>query len=166
MDSRPRLNDAHGPSGFVVTLMVAVALLLVGGLIFRDFLFGEKLLLYKDIGADSVLSYYPTFVHLSDYIRRYGFPSWSFGVGMGQSLFYFAGHLVWEPIVWLPRQLIAFALVYQHLLKSLVVGLLFFRVLRLIGIDLCASAGGALLLAFSAHMCMGSCWIISADDTV
>src|SRR6516162_7443285 len=99
MDSRPRLNDAPGASAFAVTLMMAVALLLVGGLIFRDFLFGEKLLLYKDVGDDSVISTYPTFVHLSDYIKRYGFPSWSFCVGMGQSLFYFAGHLVWEPIV-------------------------------------------------------------------
>ena len=166
VDSRPRLNDAPGASAFAVTLMVAVALLLVGGLIFRDFLFGEKLLLYKDVGDDSVIDTYPTLVHLSDYIKHYGFPSWSFCVGMGQSLFYLAGSLVWEPIVWLPRQLIAFALVYQHLLKALVVGLLFFRVLRLRGLDLCASTGGALLLAFSAHMCMGSCWIISADDTV
>src|SRR5262249_55405248 len=99
VDSRPRLNHAPGASAFAVALMVAVALLLVGGLIFRDFLFGEKFLLYKDVGDDSVIDTYPTLVHLSDYIRRYGFPSWSFCVGMGQSLFYLAGSLLWEPIV-------------------------------------------------------------------
>jgi hypothetical protein len=163
--SRPQLNDAPAVA-FPIILMVALSLLLVGGLIFRDFLFGEKLLLYKDIGKDSITDTYPTFVHLSDYIRRQGFPSWSFYVGMGQSLFYLTGSLIWEPIVWLPRQLIPFALVFQHLLKVLIAGLLFFRFLRLRGLNLCGSLGGALFLAFSAHMCMGSCWIISADDTV
>jgi hypothetical protein len=164
--SQPQLNKAPAVLAFPFILMVAVSLLLVGVLIFRDFLFGEKLVLYKDVGADSANDTYPTFVHLSDYIRRHGFPSWSFCVGMGQSLFYLTGSLIWEPVVWLPRQLIPFALVVQHLLKTLIAGLLFFRFLRLRGLNLCGSLGGALFLAFSAHMCMGSCWIISADDTV
>src|SRR5262249_26841904 len=54
-------------------------------------------------------------------------PSWSFYVGMGQSLFYFTGNLIWEPVIWLPREVIAHALVYQHLFKTLIAGLLFFR---------------------------------------
>lgn len=162
----PRLNGPPAVRAFPVILVVAISVLLVGGLIFRDFLFGEKSLLYKDIGADSVNDTYPTFVHLSDYIRRHGFPSWSFCVGMGQSLFHLAGSLIWEPIVWLPRQLIPLALVFQHLLKVLVAGLLFFRFLRLRGLNLGGSLAGTLCLTFSAHMCMGSCWIISADDTV
>jgi hypothetical protein len=148
------------------TFLVAILLLVAGGLIFGDFLFGEKLLLYKDVGADSVNDTYPTFVHLSDYVRRYGFPSWSFSVGMGQSIFHLAGNLIWEPVVWLPRRFIAGALVYQHLFKTLIAGWLFFSFLRLRGLNLCSSFTGALALAFSAQMCMGSCWIISADDTV
>ena len=149
-----------------VVLIVGLCLLLVGGLIFRDFVFGEKLLLYEDIGSDSVNDSYPTFVHLSDYIRHHGFPSWSFSVGMGQSLFHLSGDLILEPVVWLPRQLIAGALVFQHLLKVLVAGLLFFRFLQLRGLGLGGALAGALLLASSAHMCLGSCWIISADDTL
>ena len=50
----PRLNGPPAVRAFPVILMVAISLLLVGGLIFRDFLLGEKLLLYKDIGSDSV----------------------------------------------------------------------------------------------------------------
>jgi len=164
--SRPQRNGVPAVRAFPVILIVALSLLLVGELIFHDFVFGDKFLLYKDVGADSVMDSYPTFVHLSDYIRTCGFPSWSFCSGMGQSLFHLTGSLIWEPIVWLPRQLIAFALVFQHLLKAVIAGLLFFRVLRLRGLNLCGSLGGALGLAFSAHMCMGSCWIISADDTV
>jgi uncharacterized membrane protein YfhO len=85
---------------------------------------------------------------------------------MGQSLFYLTGNLIWEPVIWLPRELIARALVFQHLLKTLIAGLLFFRFLQLRGINLCAALTGALLLSFSAYMCVGGCWIISADEVV
>src|SRR5213596_1494155 len=147
-------------------LLVGLSLLLVGVLIFSNFLLLDKVLLYKDVGADSINDSYPYFVHLSDYVRREGFPSWSFYVGMGQSLFYLTGNLIWEPVIWLPRELIAQALVFQHLLKTSVAGLLFFRFLQLRGINLCAALTGALLLSFSAYMCVGGCWIISADDVV
>src|SRR3984893_17978120 len=115
---------------FFVPFLIALVLLLVGVLVFRNSLLGDKVLLYKDIGADSVNDSYPYFVHLSDYIRHQGFPSWSFSSGMGQSLFYLTGNLIWEPVVWLPRQFIASALIYQHLLKALIAGLLFFRFVR------------------------------------
>src|SRR6266550_8315058 len=147
-------------------LFAGLSLLLVGVLVFHNFLLGDKVLLYKDVGSDSINDSYPYFVHLSDYLRREGFPSWSFYVGMGQSLFYLTGNLIWEPVIWLPRELIAQALVFQHLLKTLVAGLLFFRFLQLRGINLCAALTGALLLSFSAYMCVGGCWIISADDVV
>ena len=153
-------------NGFPIFLLVGFCLILVGLLIFRDFVLNDKLLLYKDIGADSVNDTYPYFVHLSDYIRHEGFPSWSFCVGMGQSLFYLAGNLIWEPVVWLPRELIARALVFQHLFKTLIAGLLFFRFLQLRGLSLCASLLGSLLLAFSSYMCMGSCWNINADEVL
>jgi hypothetical protein len=151
---------------FLVPCLTALVLLLVGVVVFHNFLLGDKVLLYKDIGADSINDSYPYFVHLSDYVRREGFPSWSFYVGMGQSLFYLTGNLIWEPVIWLPRELIPQALVFQHLLKTLVAGLLFFRFLQLRGINLCAALTGALLLSFSAYMCVGGCWIISADDVV
>ena len=147
-------------------LFAGLSLLLVGVLVFSNFLLLDKVLLYKDVGADSVNDSYPYFVHLSDYIRREGLPSWSFYVGMGQSLFYLTGNLIWEPVIWLPREMIAYALVFQHLFKTLIAGLLFFRFLQLRGLTLGASLLGSLLLAFSSYMCTGSCWIVSADETV
>ena len=120
----------------LVIPLFALTIVLVGGLIFRDFLFGDRLLLYKDIGSDSLIDYYPWFVHFSDYLRSQGIPSWSFSVGMGQDIFYLAGYLILQPIVWLPRELIAHALVYQHLVKVLIAGLLFFRFLQLRGLKL------------------------------
>src|SRR6266576_1413390 len=147
-------------------LFAGLSLLLVGVLVFSNFLLLDKVLLYKDVGADSVNDTYPYFVHLSDYIRREGLPSWSFCVGMGQSLFYLTGSLIWEPVIWLPREVIPHALVLQHLFKSLIAGLLFFRFLQLRGLTLSASLLGSLLLVFSSYMCMGSCWVVNGDEVV
>lgn len=147
-------------------LVAGLCLLLVGALIFREFLFGNAVLLYTDIGSDSVNSYYPDFVHLSNYIRSQGYPSWSFHVGMGQDLAYATGFLIWQPVSWLPGDWIARALVFQHLGKVLLGGLLFFRFLQLRRLEAPAPLLGALLLSFSAFMCIGSCWYPFADEVV
>ena len=158
--------DTPSGRGLWTILLAGLSLLVVGVLVFSNFLLLDKVLLYKDVGADSVNDSYPYFVHLSDYIRREGLPSWSFCVGMGQSLFYLTGSLIWEPVIWLPRQVIAHALVFQHLFKTLIAGLLFFRFLQLRCLTLYASLLGSLLLAFSSYMCAGSCWVVSADEIV
>lgn len=124
------------------------------------------MLLYKDAGADSINDYYPSFVHLSDYIRSHGFPSWSFSLGMGQDLSYLAGYLVLEPVALLRKELIAHALVYQHVAKVLAAGLLFFGFLQLRRLSLAASLLGSLLVSFSAYMCMGACWYPLADEVL
>ena len=117
-----------------IAAVTGTCLLLVGIVIFRRFLFGDAVLLYKDIGSDSVNDSYPWFVHYSDYLRSYGIPSWSFAVGMGQDIYYLIGYLLWYPIVWLPKHLIVHALVYQHLVKVLLAGGFFFAFLRLKGL--------------------------------
>jgi uncharacterized membrane protein YfhO len=134
--------------------------------IYWRFLFGDAVLLYKDVGNDSINSYYSDFVHLSSYIRSQGFPSWSFCVGMGQDLAYATGYLIWQPVSWLPKELIAPALIFQHLGKILIAGLFFFRFLQLRGLPAPAPLLGSLLLSFSAYMCMGSCWYPLADEVV
>lgn len=146
--------------------IVVTALMVVGLLVFRDFTFGDKVLLYKGAGSDSTIDYFPNLAHISDYLRNSGLPSWSFSVGMGQSLFYLTGYLVLDPIVWLPKASIPYALAYQHLAKIVVAGLLFWGFLRLRGLTFRAALAGSLLVSFSAYMCMGSCWIVLADELV
>ena len=146
------------------TFFAAGCLLLVSAFIFRDFLFGSSVLLYKDAGSDSINDYYPSFLHLSDYVRSHGFPSWSFSLGMGQDLSYLAGYLVLEPVTLLRKELIANALVYQHLAKILAAGLLLFGFLQLRGLKPVASLLGSLLVSFSAYMSMGTCWYPLADE--
>jgi uncharacterized membrane protein YfhO len=145
-------------------LLVALGLLAPGVVIFWPFLFGDAVLLYRDIGRDPLSSYYTNFVHLSNYLRTDGFPSWSFHIGMGQDLAYATGFLFWEPVTWLPARFIAQALVYQHLLKVAVAGLLFFRFLRMRGTPISAATLGSLLIAFSSYLTLGSCWYLPAEE--
>ncbi len=97
-DEATRIEDrSREIPSFAMGLAVGLSLIVVGLIIFRHFVFGNSVLLYKDIGADSLNDTYPYFVHLSDYLRHNGLPSWSFTVGMGQNLYYLVGSLVWEP---------------------------------------------------------------------
>src|SRR4051812_5944332 len=148
------------------TFAALAGLLLVGTVVFWNFLFGDAVLLYTDIGSDSYLSYYPELVHLSHYLRVAGYPSWSFFVGMGQDLAYLTGYLLWQPVVWLPKNAIAYAFAWQHVAKLLLAGLLFFRFLQLRGLAFPAALLGSLLLAFSGYMAIGSCWYPLADEVV
>ncbi len=147
-------------------LLAALILMLIGVVVFRDFLFGSKLLLYKDAGSDSINHYYPYFVHISDYLRQTGMPSWSFNAGMGQDLFYVIGYLILDPAVWLPKSIIPYGLVIQHLAKIIIAGLVFMRFLRLRGLDFRSALAGSLFLGFSAYMSIGSCWPVFADEVV
>ncbi len=160
----PIVAPARAHRSWPLRLVVALSLLVPGVVIFWPFLFGDAVLLYRDIGRDSLHSYYTDFVHLSNYIRTNGFPSWSFHIGMGQDMAYATGFLIWEPVTWLPARFIAQALVVQHLLKVVIAGLLFFRFLDLWRVATGAALLGSLLLAFSAYMSMGSCWYLPAQE--
>lgn len=159
-------NDSPGLRCLKEGFPAASLLLLLGSFVFSAFLFGNRVLLYKDVGADSINDTFPYFVHLSDYIRLNGMPSWSFCVGMGQDLFYLIGYLVFDPVVWLSRNAIPEALVFQHLAKTVVAGLAFMGFLRLRGLTVYASLAGSVFLSFSAYMCMGSCWNVLEDEVI
>ena len=148
------------------TVFVTLALVVLWLLVYSHFIFGDGTLLYKDVGVDSINIYYPRYVLVSDYIRDEGIPSWSFRVGMGQNIFSSLGALLITPVVWLAKEAIARALVYQHLLYVMVSGLLFARFLASRDLAFTSCLLGALLLSFSAYMCMGSCWYFHADEVV
>src|SRR5437763_1534889 len=72
-------------------ISVALGLLVFGAVVFRDFVFGNATLLYKDLGSDTLNGYYPVVFHFSQYLREYGIPLWSFSTGLGQNVFLYIG---------------------------------------------------------------------------
>src|SRR5437588_6481265 len=151
----------------VRTATVSLVLVVLWLLVSQNFIFGDGTLLYKDVGVDSINIYYPRYVLVSDYIRDEGIPFlWSFRVGMGQAIFPSLSALLITPVVWLAKGAIAKALVYQHLLYVVLAGLLFACFLMTRGLVFASCLLGALLLSFSAYMCMGSCWYFHANEVV
>ena len=171
MDQQIAPNETTLPANFFAKMLiraflVVAALLVTGLLVYQDFVFGDKTLLYKDIGSDSLNVYYPYYLALSNYLRQFGIPSWSFEVGMGQDLYPYFGTVLLTPLIWLGKAAVAKALVYQHLFYVLIGGLLFSCFLRDRGVNFESSLLGSVLLAFSAYMCMGSCWFILALEVI
>ena len=161
----PPTPDLRIPRPWQILILIA-ALTAMALILFRNFVWGPDTLLYKDIGSDSLNVSYPYYLVLSDYIRHVGVPLWTFRIGMGQNLFPYIGTILVSPVVWLPQEAIARALVYQHFLYVLISGLFFARFLALRGLNFQGSLLGALLLSFSAYLCMGSCWYFHATEVV
>src|SRR5215510_6585126 len=95
--------------------------------VFKDFLFLEKVYLYKDIGSDSVNIGYPNLFHVVDYLRTIGIPKWSFNQGLGQSLFVLG---TFDPFLILFYALgperVAPALAFIEVIKIVLSGVLFY----------------------------------------
>ena len=62
-----------------VQLLVCTALL-------GKFFFGTRAFAYRDIGSDTSLQFTPYAIQLANYLRRDGWPGWSFEMGLGQNL--------------------------------------------------------------------------------
>lgn len=79
-----------------LTLLLLVAI--ISAQIFSEFLFGNKLYLFSDIGSDTLYNYYPIYYMLVDYFQAGDIPFWTFRVGAGISMFSFYQHL-FDPFV-------------------------------------------------------------------
>lgn len=152
------------PNGWRGVLVAAGVLTALWMILFSAFIWGNQTLLYKDVGSDSLNIFYPNYVLRSDYWRNAGLFGWSFQTGMGQNISGALGSFLISPIVWLPKAAIAKAIVYQHLFYILVAGLFFADFLAVRGLRLTSCVFGAALVAFSAYMCMGSCWYFHAYE--
>ncbi|MEQ1527291.1 MAG: hypothetical protein ABL911_11180, partial [Gallionella sp.] len=65
-------------------------LMLLGGLIFHKFILGSAVYLFKDIGSDTLNTFYPAFINIAETLWRGELPGWSFEQGLGQNVFPFS----------------------------------------------------------------------------
>ncbi len=54
--------------------------------VFHDFIWGEKLFLYTDIGSDTMQQYYPYYMNCVRRISEGSFSIWNWDYGLGTSL--------------------------------------------------------------------------------
>jgi uncharacterized membrane protein YfhO len=145
------------------SLYIFLGILVVSaGILFKDFLFGKNVLLFKDIGSDSYNSDYPRLYHLADYWDKYGYPSWAFEQGMGQSI-----HPFWfDPFTFLlilgGKENLANNIIYIYLAELFVAGSIFYFYLKTLKFSGYTAILGSVLFAFSGYVIIGPTWQLTA----
>ncbi|MGZ3867053.1 MAG: YfhO family protein, partial [Bacteroidia bacterium] len=134
---------------------------LIAFVCFKDFLLGQKIYLFKDIGSDSLNASWAWMSHSADYISQYGVPSWSFSMGMGQNILSFSFYDPFDYILYMfGKHNMPYLIVYKELAKILLAGFLFFKYLRLLNFTNYTSTIGAMAFAFCGYMVLGSGWYL------
>jgi hypothetical protein len=140
---------------------------LVAFVCFKDFILGQKIYLYKDIGSDSLNASWPWMVQSSEYISRYGVPSWSFNMGMGQNILSFSFYDPFDYLLYpFGKETMIKLIVWKELAKILLAGFIFFRYLKLLKLSNYVATIGAMMYAFSGYMILGSGWFLFSFEVM
>ncbi len=139
----------------------------IGVIAFYHFFSLEFLFYFKDIGSDTLNQNFPKLVHKFNLLSE-DYPNWSFYRGMGSE---YINYLPTDPYSLFTRFILfigtsAFGLDYlvsgrffnifiYHFLLS---GIVFYLYLKTLSIEKFSAIIGALLIAFSGYMVVGSSW--------
>ncbi len=135
--------------------------------VFRDYIFMTRLFLFKDIGSDTLNTFYPAMVSAGKSAEE-GL-AYSFQNGMGSAtgigsqsfanswVSFFINPFSYILHLWQGRN-IAFGLGISEVLKIFAAGMLFFAYLRTIKFSQITASVGAFLFSFSGFMMGGSTW--------
>ena len=148
-----------------VTLLLAVAMVLF---VYQDFLFGNSVLLYADIGSDSVNIFYPFLYQQAklwaEHSALHGF-SLETVMGMPVDI------NLWDPFQWIiisgGPESIPSRIVTAEIIKSLLIATFGFFTFRMMGLHNVTSTIGALCFAFSGYVALGAAgWYVHSAEVV
>ncbi len=148
-------------------LIFTSLLLLVGLVVFKDFIFAKKLYLFKDIGSDTINTFFPTYVLRSETTAE-GL-QYTFRSGMGAATLGGDVPFITKVIRFLVNpfdfilfrldsETLAYAIGPLQVLKIMTAGVVFYFYLQTLSISKYVSIIGALFFAFSGFMIGGSGW--------
>lgn len=143
-------------SSFYILL---VLLVLANFWVFKDFLLGKKVFLYKDIGSDTLNQIYAFAKMIIETIEKDGIPKWSFQQGLGQ---YVAPFNLGNPFHWLIYLLgkdnLPYSIALVEFIKFISAGLLFYAYLRQLSLSALACILGGLVYGLSGFLSISSGW--------
>lgn len=147
--------------------LVALGLIFViGFIVFKDYLLFDKAYFFKDIGSDSYNFSLPFLYHEAGYIAQHGLPKWSFGFGMGQSLFPFFLRDPFDIFLYIAgKDHIMFGIIYKEFIKILLGGITFYYYLKTLKLSDYTSITGSILFAFCGFTIVGSGWYIFSFES-
>ncbi len=140
-------------------------LVLICFIVFKDYLFLQKVYYFKDIRSDSYNFSFPTLNNTASYISQHGIPKWSFSSGMGQNIFPLMFRDPFDIILYIGGQKnLSYLIVYVEVFKIILSGIVFFYYLKTLHLSTYINIIGALLFAFCGFMTEGSCWYVFSFD--
>ena len=140
-------------------------LIIASSILYKDFLFGDYVFLFKDIGSDSYNFDFPKFYHLADYWEKFGSPSWSFEQGLGQNMHPYWFDLFTFLLVLGGKENVANNMIYVFLLELILAGMFFYLYLRTLKVQGYLAVLGGFLYAFSGYIVLGTTWQLSVFGT-
>jgi hypothetical protein len=138
-------------------LVLPIAIILVA---YFPYLFGDKYYIFTtDIAGDNYNQFWPFLLYLNEYVKNYGFPTWSFSEGIGGRVF---PSWINDPfmfiLILLPKSIMADGLLYAQIIKILLAYVLVIGYFKLIKIDRVSSIIGALGFSFCGHVIFRGAW--------
>ena len=148
-------------NNFAVTTGVVISLIIV---IFHDFIFANLYYLFRDIGSDSLNFTYPYLVSISNYLRKEGFPLWSFYQGIGQIV----ANGMNDPFTWIAyiggSENVAYSMILIEITKILITSAVFYKFLKYWNFSPVANIIGTVLYSFSGFIVIGSGWSVFTTE--
>ncbi|HBB25812.1 MAG TPA: hypothetical protein DCZ59_06050, partial [Bacteroidetes bacterium] len=150
-----------------VGIVLALALAMIA-YIYNDFLFGNAVLLYTDIGSDSVNIFYPLWYQQAKLWAEQGaLHGFSLETVMGMP----TAISLWDPFGWIVisggPEAIPERVVLAEIVKSLLIATFGFFTFRMMNLRNIAATIGALCFAFSGYVALGAAaWYVHSSEVV
>ena len=133
--------------------------------VFKDFIFLNKIYLFKDIGSDSINDLYPKYYILADNLIKEGIPKWSFNQGMGQNIF-----LPINPfslfILLMGKENVYYTVFFAEAFKIFFAGLFFYLFLKKIINSSYVAIIGGVLYSFTGFIFLAGGWFGLSTEAV
>ena len=136
-------------------LLLVTLIVIISGVLYKDFLLGEKLYIYTDQGRDTLNNYWPFYSYLINAIKSHQLSFWLFQDGLGNNIFS-NSDLIFDPfniiLLLFNQQTLPYAFGYIAVLKILLAGLFFYLYISCFDIMPYVRLIGSLLYAFNGYM--------------
>lgn len=130
-------------------------LLGISGIVYYDFIIGNKMFIYSDIGGDTLSAYWPIHYFLFDKIKEGYLPAWNFNLSIGTATLPLLSYIMdpFSLIFFLVDvREIGSVFVYTMILKIVIAGILFYIYTKKMFSDNRIAMIVAILYAFSGYM--------------
>ena len=136
-------------------LLLVTLIVIISGVLYKDFLLGEKLYIYTDQGRDTLNNYWPFYSYLINAIKSHQLSFWLFQDGLGNNIFS-NSNLIFDPfniiLLLFNQQTLPYAFGYIAVLKILLAGLFFYLYISCFDIMPYVRIIGSLLYSFNGYM--------------